>query len=176
MGRATQSREGTVLDLATDLLRSCGEIRSIIRGSSMLPAIFPGDTVIVRRETARRVRRGDVVLFFRDGHFCAHRLVEKNGDVGCLSLVTRGDALSWSDPPLSENELLGRVAAVVRGGKRIELDRQPVVSERILRWAVQRSPAAVKCLLKLHSLRTRLSRNSSRTFAEFPAKPMECAR
>jgi signal peptidase I len=174
MDRAKQSREGIILNLAVEVLRTFGELRFAALGASMLPAIFPGDTLIVRRETARSARRGDVVLFFREGRFCAHRLVDKMEEGGRLSLITRGDALCKNDPPLAENELLGRVTAVVRGWKRIELGEQPAASEVLLRWAVRRSGSAVKWLLRWHSFRTRLAQNSGGAFAEVQPKTLEC--
>jgi len=114
-----------MLSLASEVLRTSGGLRFAALGGSMVPTIFPKDILIVRRETARSARTGDVVLFSRESRFYAHRLVEKTEEGGRLSLVTRGDALAQNDAPVTEDELLGRVEAVVRGRKRIELDGNP---------------------------------------------------
>lgn len=161
-----------VASLATEMLRSFGEFRFVAWGGSMVPSIFPGDTLIVHGEAARTARRGDVVLFFREGRFCAHRLVDKAEEDGFIHLITRGDALGKNDPPFAEDELLGRVAAVIRGRKRIDLGECPAASERLLRWSVQRSRGAVKWLLRWHSLRTRVARWASATFWEIRLKPL----
>ncbi len=102
------------------------------------------------------------MLLARKGRFYAHRLVDRKmaADVP-IHLITRGDALDKNDPPFSENELLGHVTAVLRRGKRIELDRHPDAGQRLLRWVVQRSGGSVKWLLRWHSLRARLRRTST---------------
>ncbi len=121
-GQANHRRQDVVANLAAEMLRSFGEFRFVAWGSSMVPSIFPGDTLIVRPETPEGAHRGDIVLFVRGGRFYAHRLVNK-AESGPLLLIARGDALGRNDPPFAESEMLGRVAAVVRGRKRIELDR-----------------------------------------------------
>jgi len=167
-------REEITLDLASEVLRTSGGLRFAALGGSMVPTIFPKDILIVRRETARSARTGDVVLFFRESRFCAHRLVEKTEEGGRLSLVTRGDALAQNDAPVTEDEMLGCVEAVVRGQKRIELGGCPSRSELLLRWAVRRSNGTAKWLLRWHRLRARLGRNPGVAFAKAPPAPVEC--
>jgi len=149
--------EDIVLTLTTEMLRSFGEVRSVVRGASMVPTFFPGDIVVVRRETAQTARKGEVMLFFRQGFFCAHRLVDKTQESEPLRLIARGDALGKDDSPFAADELLGRVTAVIRHGKRIDLDARSAASQRLLRWIVQRHGGSVKWLLRWHSLRARLS-------------------
>ena len=161
-GQASHRSEDVVLTLATEMLRSYGEVRSVVRGASMVPTLFPGDIVVVRRECAQVAHEGDVIFFFRQGFFCAHRLVDKASVDGRVRLIARGDALYKNDPPFAENELLGRVTAVIRCGRRIEFDGgHPAACQRVLRWIVQRSGSSVKWLLRLHSLRARFSRTST---------------
>ncbi len=173
--QAREECEGVVLSLAAEVLRTSGRLRFAALGASMVPAIFPGDVLIVRRETARKPRCGDVVLCFRAGRFCAHRVVEEQEEGGRLLLVTRGDALTKDDPPLAESELLGRVTTVIRGRKRIELDGRPTAGERPLRWAARRSNGVVKWLVRWHILRARLARTPGRALAETHREPGECA-
>jgi signal peptidase I len=155
--QAIHRHEEIVGTLATEMLRSFGEIRSVVRGASMIPTMFPGDVVVVRRETASTARPGDVMLFFREGLFCAHRMVDKTREGEPIRLIARGDALGKNDPPFAEKELLGRVTAVIRRGKRIELDgAHSAASQRLLRWIVQRRSSSVKWILRWHFLRARL--------------------
>jgi len=155
--QANHRHEEIVVNLAGEILRSFGEIRSVVRGASMIPTIFPGDVVVVHREEARTARPGDVMLFFREGFFCAHRLMDKAQEGGSIRLIARGDALGKDDPPFAEKELLGRVTAVIRRGRRIELDETHVApTHRFLRWIVQRHGGSVKWLLRWRSLCARL--------------------
>lgn len=174
IGRARDVREEIMLSLASEVLRKSGGLRFAALGGSMVPTIFPKDILIIRHETARSARTGDVVLYFRESRFCAHRLVEKTEEGGRLSLVTRGDALAQNDAPVAEDELLGCVEAVVRGRKRIELDGSPSRGELLLRWAVRRSNGLAKWLLRWHALRARLGRNPGVAFAKAPPAPVEC--
>jgi hypothetical protein len=171
-GSANEGREGVVAKLAAEALRRSGEVRVVGLGSSMLPAIFPGDTLIVRRATVWSARRGEIVLCFRQGRFCAHRLVDKRAEKGGgISLITRGDALGKNDPPVAEDELLGRVTAVIREGKRTELRGRLAVRERLLQQALRKSNGALKWLLRWHSLRSRLVRMAGAPPARLEAKP-----
>jgi len=163
-GHADHQSEDANLTLATEMLRSFGEVRSVVRGASMVPTLFPGDVLVVHPENAQTARQGDVIVFFRYGLFCAHRLMNKTHEGDSTLLIARGDALSRNDPPFEENEVLGRVTAVIRRGKRIALDsarRAP--SQRLLHWMVRRSEGTVKWLLRWHSLNTRFSRSSVAT-------------
>ncbi len=63
-------------ELAVEVLRSFGELRFRANGSSMLPAIWPGDTLHVSREGATEALPGEIVLFERGGRLVAHRVVE----------------------------------------------------------------------------------------------------
>jgi len=167
--QANHRHEETVMILAAETLRSFGEFQSVVRGASMVPTMFPGDIVVVRRETARTARPGDVMLLFRKGFFCAHRLVNKMQEGESISLIARGDALGEDDPPFAENELLGRVTGVIRRGKRIEFDdRNTAARQRLLRWIVQRSSGSVKWLLRWHLVRAKFSRSS--TVADNPVQ------
>ncbi|MGA9940328.1 MAG: S24/S26 family peptidase [Candidatus Acidiferrales bacterium] len=156
--QANHRREDVVLSLAKETLRSFGEFRFVAWGSSMLPSVFPGDTLIVRHETAETAPVGVIVLLARQGRLYAHRLVDKTQESGQLRLIVRGDALSSDDPPFAEDEVLGRVTAVIRRGRRIDLDgKSPAATERLLQWMVRRSESSAKWLLRWHSLRARLS-------------------
>ena len=124
--QANHRREEIIVSLAMETLQSFGEFQFVAWGSSMVPSLFPGDTLIIRRAAPEDACNGDVVLFARKGRFHAHRLVDrKMAADGPIQLITRGDSLDKNDPPFSESELLGRVTAVLRRGKRIELDRHP---------------------------------------------------
>lgn len=173
--QASKEREGAILSLAAEVLRTSGGLRFAALGSSMVPTLFPGDILIVRRETAASARSGDVVLSFGAGRFCAHRLVAKQEQDGRPFLVTRGDALPENDPPLAESELLGRVTTVIRGRKRIELDGRPTARELLLRWAARRSNGVVKWMVRWHALRSRLARTPDGALAEAQPEPVECA-
>src|ERR1700758_403813 len=64
-------------ELAGEVLRSSGKLRLRVTGCSMLPAVWPGDTLFVERTTRESVEEGDIVLYERDRRFFVHRVVRK---------------------------------------------------------------------------------------------------
>src|SRR5215472_14820968 len=103
-------------ELAAEVLRSSGTLRLRVTGWSMLPTVWPGDTLIVDRVNCAQVAEGEIVLFGRDRRLFAHRVVKNQS----VAMVTRGDAMPTADSPVHKNEFLGRVHSIVRNGKSIE--------------------------------------------------------
>jgi len=141
------TRANLKYQLALEVLRSLGEARLPVTGASMLPAIWPGDVLEVRRQNVAEISPGQVVLLERQGHLVAHRVIEKVGGPGGTLLVTRGDRMRESDPPVPSEELLGRVTCVLRGRRRIvpRLTR----GRRIASWVLGRSEFATRVVLHL---------------------------
>ena len=121
------TRDELKRQLALEVVGSLGEARLAAGGSSMLPAIRPGDVLEVHRESMAGVSIGDIVVFEREARLVTHRVVEKVSGRGGTLLITRGDALRVPDPPVTPEELLGRVTAVLRGERRLD--------PRLTRWA-----------------------------------------
>lgn len=122
--RAVRLDGGRFAALASDLLSAGHGLRFRARGSSMRPWIRDGDLVSVDPCPPRCIRRGDVILGCNDaGRVLVHRVIRLDQAGGHLVCVTRGDALIGADAPLREEQVWGRVVAVERDGKRINLDR-----------------------------------------------------
>jgi len=141
--------------LFTDLLHRMGEARIRVTGSSMLPAIWPGDILTIRRCRMADACAGDIALFTRDGRLFAHRVVGRGNE----RLVTRGDTVPTADGPVSDAEFLGIVVSVVRDGNRVgsvdSLARRSVTG-RLVAAAVRRSSTASRMLQRGRALRARL--------------------
>ena len=110
----------TACGVVEDLVRTFGEVRIRVFGTSMMPALNPGDVVSIQGTAMEEVWVGEIVVFTRDGRLFAHRVVEKIGSVAELRLITRGDRLPQNDPPVTPTELLGRITGAERNGKRID--------------------------------------------------------
>jgi len=100
------------VELAAEVLRSRGELRFRATGASMIPAIWPGTVLRVRREGAAGAGPGDVILFERDGSLVAHRVVRRLDSAEGPVWITRGDRNRHEDAPVLERELLGLVEGV----------------------------------------------------------------
>lgn len=134
-------------ELFLEVLRSTGQAKLALTGASMLPSIRPGDVVEVRRESVGEISPGDVVLCARQGGFFAHRVVEKRAGSERTVLITRGDALLAPDPPVAPEEVLGRVTAILRGGRRLELRLTPW--RRLASWVLSHSEICTRLALRL---------------------------
>jgi signal peptidase I len=144
-------------ELACEVLRSFGGLRFSATGWSMLPAIFPGDTLVVERVSGDQVKVGQVVLVGRDGRLCAHRvvsreIVSKEEDSGNphRRWITQGDAMPIPDPPVKENELLGRVNYVIRAGRCVAVPTELSLAAKLTGKIARRSFFAARALVYLH--------------------------
>jgi signal peptidase I len=143
-------------ELAGEVLHSSGSLRLGVTGWSMLPSVWPGDTLVIERANHSAVSEGDIVLFRRDRRLFAHRIVKRNGAAGNAEILTRGDALPRPDPPLTGRDLLGKVRFIVRNGKCIEPSRTPRLSQRAVAALVRNSEFAARVVVGVHGMRQKL--------------------
>ena len=148
--RAAAQRE-----LLVEVARNFGEIRFKATGDSMLPSVWPGDLLTVRRQSFSEFRRGQIVLYERvageNAQLVAHRVVDCRGDRSPRQLITRGDSLRRNDAPVHEDQILGRVVSISRKGRPIGLDFTR--SRRIAAWVLRRSDLAGRVFLRFTSFR-----------------------
>jgi hypothetical protein len=149
-------------DLASEVLRSFGKLRFAATGWSMLPTVWPGDTLVVERVSPDQVKVGEVVLVGREGRLCAHRVVstaQSSGIPGSVRpriitphFVTRGDAMPSLDRPVSQNDVLGRVTHRIRAGKLVALPAELSGVAKVVARIVRRSVPAARALVCLHGM------------------------
>ena len=111
-----QPRSVLACELVADVARSFGEVCLRVTGASMIPAVWPGDVVTVRRCDVAELQPGQIVLSRRGGRLVAHRITFIRGDL----VTTRGDSLQHDDPPIDESAVVGRVMSLVRNGRVID--------------------------------------------------------
>ncbi len=136
-------------ELAREVLLSSGVLRLAVTGWSMLPTLWPGDTLLVERCESRAVTEGDIVLFARDRRFFVHRVIGRSvGD----AVQTRGDAMPQADPLVASSDLLGKIISVVRNGRRLEPSRKLPAGQRAVAAVVQKSELAARALVAVHEM------------------------
>jgi len=142
--------------LAGEVVRTYGELRLRVFGTSMAPSILPGDLISVQRAGLREISPGEIVLFLQQGRLFVHRVVrsvdtppEPFAAQGEPCLITRGDRLGHNDPPVSSSEFLGRVTSVERGTRRIACPTQPSGWQRVLVRLLQTSDYATYLYVRL---------------------------
>lgn len=139
-----------------EILDSGKAARISPRGYSMYPVIVPGrDEVIVQKADTAQLKRGDVVLYRRDGSILViHRICRK--DEKGFYMV--GDNQTEIEGPLRSDQIKGKMIALIRNGKEIDVRalgyRIPCaiwLFMRPVRRPVSLAAAAVKRLLKRQS-------------------------
>jgi hypothetical protein len=130
-------------DLIAEVLRRFGSTRLRAQGSSMLPAIRPGDDLLVRRSDHQDAEPGDVIAFNREGRLFLHRMVRRDSNG---RIVTQGDSLSVPDAAVHESEFLGNVTEIRRAGKTISF--QNSFFERAAARVFRRSQTCAALFLK----------------------------
>lgn len=116
----------------------------------MLPVIMPGDTLVVENVTGDDIATGEIILFHRERRFFVHRVVHKSEDK--FQLLTRGDAMPQADPPVMQNEVLGRILHIERNGKCLPPSSRPTWGERSIAAIVQRSDIAARVVVGVHGM------------------------
>lgn len=113
--------------LISECLTHGRAVRFRAPGRSMHPTIRENEAVIVASVSASALAIGDIVLCRSGDKITAHRLIRIDHESGNaptaerrLRFIMRGDACSDSDPPAGPEQLLGKVLAVERKGRRID--------------------------------------------------------
>jgi signal peptidase I len=95
-----------------------GQARVAVDGVSMLPAIRPGDVLLIAPRTITQIMPADIVLFTVGARLFAHRVVRiGTGQSGSPFLVTKGDTHRHEDRPIVASQLVGRVVGLWRDGR-----------------------------------------------------------
>lgn len=161
-------------ELAAEILKAGGCVRLVARGFSMLPAIFPGDTLEIRARKFENVRVGDVVFARNQDRMRIHRVVRETVRHGERAVITRGDALRSDDEQsVSSQDLVGCVGFILRRGRRLH----PVLSSNpfhsAIRFVLQHSSAAASFLVRVNLLLNRRFATRPRTIAKLPRGVLE---
>lgn len=125
-------------------------------GSSMFPFIRPGDIITARRVPPENLTVGQVLFYYKDGNFFAHRLKAKSRD---SLMITRGDNLPFNDNFVTPSEVLGKVVMIERRGRRIDMESGLM---RLVNWAIARIP--IYWIIRFVSFGGRIKRALQYTF------------
>jgi signal peptidase I len=143
-------------DLAAEVVRTFGEVRLRVFGTSMVPSILPGDLVSIQRARISEISSGEIVLYSREGRLFVHRVVACTNSPEQPLLITRGDRLDHNDPPVYSAELLGRVTSIQRkdghGNRQVEFLAESVGSNDLMLRALRTSDRATYLYLRMSAL------------------------
>jgi signal peptidase I len=112
----------------------------------MMPALWPGDLVLVERADIGGVEPGDIITIVSRGRLVVHRVVANGSSHAGPSLVTQGDTSPAADPPVAQEDFVGIVTAIVRNGKELFPARERGLTGRLVAATVKRSRFASRVL------------------------------
>lgn len=122
------------LELAVEALSSSGRLRMRALGRSMLPALWPGDTLVIARVEASDLKPGELVMYGGREGLVVHRVVGRDG----TAVMLRGDSTDVADAPVFPDEVLGRVVEIRRCGLRFAPAVELGPARRFLGFLVRR--------------------------------------
>lgn len=136
-----------------EILESGKAVQFKPQGYSMYPVIVPGrDAVVVQKEDTAKLKRGDVVLYRRDGSILVIHRIWRKDEKGFYMV---GDNQTEIEGPLRQDQIKGKMVTLIRNGKEIDVNsllyRIPCsiwLFMRPIRRPVSLAAAAVKRLLK----------------------------
>lgn len=108
------------------LLEQLGNGKTItlrVSGKSMRPLIEQGDTIHVEKFDPRALSAGDIITFKKNEVYLTHRVlwVRKKGNG--IIVITKGDNEINPDPPVSPNEIVGKVVNIRTTNGTLRLQR-----------------------------------------------------
>lgn len=128
-------------------------LRLRVRGRSMFPVINSGDIIKVDPVPLPQIRKGDVILFVnRSGNLRAHRVVGRTASENGQAWLTKGDRLPEPDEPVVADQVLGRVAVIEKGTRKVRIDQG--VGQLWSWWHMWISTAIVLVRIYLRHLRS----------------------
>ncbi len=142
----------TACRLVAESVRKCGGMRLRTVGTSMVPAIHPGDVLSIQPVNLKEVSQGDIVVYAREHMLVVHRIVRTSADAREPYLVTRGDRLLRDDTPIRADELLGRVVSVERKNRHVNVYRFSSGAREALCLVLRRSERATRLFLRANAL------------------------
>lgn len=152
MSVASQVSSEAACHLVAESVRISGGIRLPAIGTSMVPAIHPGDVLSIEQVDPKEISRGDIVVYAREQVLVVHRIVRTSAGSSEPHLVTRGDRLLRDDSPILPGELLGRVASIERKNRRVNVHKLSNWAEQILCLVLRRSERATYFFLRANAL------------------------
>jgi signal peptidase I len=118
-----KANQADFLELSQELFERGALLRFRAHGRSMQPFIKNGNILIVEPLNGTSANIGDVVFYRRaEGSLTAHRLIKVGHHEGSTVLITRGDSLGYSDPPVPIAQVIGKVIRVETDKRQLRLN------------------------------------------------------
>jgi hypothetical protein len=139
-------------ELVDEVLRLFGAVQLRVTGFSMLPSVWPGDTLVILRRNMEGVAVGDIVLYCRQARLFVHRVISGADPLGKSSIGVRGDALPVPDDLVLRSEILGTVSRIIRNGKYIQPSSRLKYHERLIGSFLWQWQSLARIVVSMHAI------------------------
>jgi len=121
--KITHLRDADLLELSKDIFRRGKSIRFQAKGWSMRPFIRDGDFIVVSPIENSSIKAGDIVFHLTtENKVMVHRVIRKHKKGNRMIMFIKGDATFSSPEKVEMQNVLGKVVAVERNGRKKRLD------------------------------------------------------
>jgi signal peptidase I len=132
-------------ELVVDVARISGKVQLKVAGASMVPTLWPGDLVFVRRCDPAQLQPNAIIVFRQEQRLVIHRFMHWAGQ----SVIARGDARPCFDDPVSVDDIVGEVESVVRDGRTVSTGLS--LSNSVIAALMRRSEWCTQFYMRLRS-------------------------
>ena len=99
-----------LLQLFKDVLESGSALRVKVTGRSMANFLTGGEILTIKKVPCSSLHNGELILFNNHGFPILHRIIKKyRAEDGAVIFQTKGDATTYSDEPVHQDKVLGKV-------------------------------------------------------------------
>ncbi len=121
------TKEAKIRDVAMELMHTaaiCNKPqRFTYKGTCMSPTLVKGDHVLVTSVPPQDISFGDIIVFRKDQHWVAHRVLRHDQLAGAtLRIMTGADGIVGQHRVCDVDSVLGKIVEIDRNGKVIKLD------------------------------------------------------
>lgn len=101
------------MEMLKHMLENRGYVKIPSHGTSMFPLIRTGNICRFEPVLAEEIEIGDILLFALDsGLLVGHRFIRREVRNGRTYYICRGDSRITEDPPLREEQILGKMVSI----------------------------------------------------------------
>jgi hypothetical protein len=153
MSAQPATQPGDTIGRAAEALAAFGRLKLRLTGTSMLPALQPGDEVEFRSISGCQAKPGDIVLFRGEAGLVSHRVLACTG----RGLVTQGDSLREPDRPVAHADVLALGVSLTRRTRPLDWKKACATPRPLTRWWFRRFDLATRAWLRWHRFAIRRS-------------------
>jgi signal peptidase I len=138
-------------ELWTEYYEKHGKGWLTVSTGSMAPLIQPGDRVLMSPVIAGNIRRGDIIVFKRNGSQIVHRVLKKQRTGDSIYFIEKGDS-SAICRKFNQDDVIGRVSAVKGKKTLLALDSpfSKAISHTLSLWCYWTIAPAMKLYSSNH--------------------------